>query len=50
MITRLRGTEVKVLHEFKAYDMSVKKGPDYSSYTVEYKTEQNGPVKKFILD
>ncbi len=50
VITRLRGTEISVLHEFRAYYVSVKTAPDYSSYTVEYKTEPNGPVKTFLLD
>ena len=50
VITRLRGSEITVLHEFKAYYISVKNAPDYSSYTVEYKTEPKGSVKTFVLD
>lgn len=50
IITRLCGTEITVLHEFKATFINVKNAADYSSYTVEYKTPGSGSLKTFILD
>ncbi|MBU1101467.1 MAG: hypothetical protein KKA84_13790 [Bacteroidetes bacterium] len=50
IITRLRGTEITVLHEFKATFINVKNAPDYSSYTVEYRMTGNGSLKTFTLD
>lgn len=50
VITRLRGTEITVIKEFKAAFFTVKNAPDYSSFTVEYKETSDGTLKMILLD
>ena len=50
VITRLRGPDITVLHEFKATFINVKNAPDYSRYTVEYKTKGDNTLRTLVLD
>lgn len=50
IVTRMRGTEVKIINRFNANWMQVKPASDLSTITIEYKETKDGAVKSIILD
>lgn len=50
IITRMKGSEVKIIHRLQAHKFSMKPGAGNRTWTVEYKTSLSGPIKRLVLD